>query len=159
MILQQNTDWNHILLTAKTSITGEPPTSDHPAHALQIKRGRYTNTPKEDRKCTRCGVIEDELHFLDNCIKFENLRSRLIKDICKHEENNPDPIYGSQNTIYSNLVTYFCRMTGRCASQNMCMTVHVFISNAKYKLYNIFMCYRILTSMAISSERGYVSIA
>ena len=49
------------------------------AHDLQIERDRYTNMPKENRKCTRCGVIEGDFHFLDNCIKFEKLRSRLIK--------------------------------------------------------------------------------
>ena len=60
-------------------INGNPQYSEVGAHDLQIERNRYTNMPKKNRKCTWCGVIEDDFHFLDNCIKFEKLRSRLIK--------------------------------------------------------------------------------
>ena len=89
------------------------------AHDLQIERGGYSNMPKEDRKCTTCGVIEDELHFLDNCIKFENWRSRLIKVYTKRIIQTQ---YVGLKTLYSNQATPVCRMTGRCCSQNMCMT-------------------------------------
>ena len=48
------------------------------AHDLQIQRGRYANTAREDRKCRTCGVVEDELHFLNDCTRYNLLRQRLL---------------------------------------------------------------------------------
>ena len=46
-----------------------------------IEKGRYSNTPIAERKCQICDVIEDEYHFLDNCIKYDNIRSKLMEEI------------------------------------------------------------------------------
>ena len=48
------------------------------AHDLQIERGRYANMAREDRKCRTCGVVEDELHFLNDCTRYDLLRQRLL---------------------------------------------------------------------------------
>ena len=48
------------------------------AHNLYIERGRHRRIPREDRKCSVCGVVEDEIHFLDNCHKFSNERKEFI---------------------------------------------------------------------------------
>ena len=48
------------------------------AHNLSIERGRHRKIPREDRKCSVCGVVEDEIHFLDNCTKFSNERKQFI---------------------------------------------------------------------------------
>ena len=45
-------------------------------HDLQIERGRYANIAREDRKCRTCGVAEDELHFLNECTRYDLLRQR-----------------------------------------------------------------------------------
>ena len=57
------------------------------AHELQIERGRYANIAREDRKCRTCGVVEDELHFLNDCTRYDLLRQRLldnpnVRDLC-----------------------------------------------------------------------------
>ena len=57
------------------------------AHDLQIARGRYANIAREDRKCRTCGVVKDELHFLNDCTRYDLLRQRLldnpkVQDIC-----------------------------------------------------------------------------
>ena len=48
---------------------------------------RHFNIVKKHRKNTECGVVEDELHFLDNCVKFTNLCSKLIKDAGESASN------------------------------------------------------------------------
>lgn len=50
------------------------------AHDLQIERGRYSGTPREERLCKYCDVVEDEIHFLDVCIHYDDLRKELLQD-------------------------------------------------------------------------------
>lgn len=66
------------------------------AHDLKIERGRYTNTPREDRKCTVCGVIEDELHFLDSCTRFHDLRLQLMEH-ARVNARNPSQLMTMQD--------------------------------------------------------------
>lgn len=47
------------------------------AHTLEIERGRYRNVPRENRLCSCCDVVEDELHFLDKCRLYNKARQRL----------------------------------------------------------------------------------
>ena len=51
------------------------------AHDLHIEKGRYSQTPRDDRKCLTCNVVEDELHFLDECLLFHSIRSDFIQTI------------------------------------------------------------------------------
>ena len=50
--------------------------------------GRYTNKPLEDRTCTVCesGEIGNEYHYLFKCSKFNEERSKYIKE---YFINNP----------------------------------------------------------------------
>ena len=50
------------------------------AHELMIEKGRYKNIKRQDRLCTYCKEIEDELHFLDKCSLFNNQRDDLLKN-------------------------------------------------------------------------------
>ena len=45
-------------------------------HQLEIEKGRHTKTPREDRICKTCagGAIEDENHFLLECLTYKPLR-------------------------------------------------------------------------------------
>ena len=40
------------------------------AHKLQSERGRYLGKNVEERKCTDCNIIEDEIHFFCDCNKY-----------------------------------------------------------------------------------------
>ena len=55
------------------------------SHDLQIERGRYTRpkTPVDDRKCRFCqnNAIEDEIHFLLICNKYNNIRSDMLNTV------------------------------------------------------------------------------
>ena len=51
------------------------------AHDLEIERGRYSNLAPNDRTCRLCQAKEDELHFLDHCPLYENLRPKFLADI------------------------------------------------------------------------------
>ena len=63
------------------------------AHDLQIERGRYANIAREDRKCRTCGVVEDELHFLNDCTRYDLLSQKLleypnVRDLCSDGTTN-----------------------------------------------------------------------
>ena len=51
------------------------------AHDLEIERGRFSGQERSERRCTTCGVLEDELHFLDACNRFSIARTRLQNSI------------------------------------------------------------------------------
>ena len=51
------------------------------AHGLKIETGRYTvpiPTPIEERLCDVCEVIEDEIHFLVDCVMLGDIRKELF---------------------------------------------------------------------------------
>jgi hypothetical protein len=57
-------------------------------HKLHIETGRYTRpiTPVENRICSNCNFksVEDEIHFLMYCPKFENLRRELFSNVLNY---------------------------------------------------------------------------
>ena len=50
-------------------------------HRLAIETGRFKNIQLEDRKCCECNKLEDELHFLTDCKRFNDSRNSLYE--CK----------------------------------------------------------------------------
>ena len=50
------------------------------SHSLRVETGRWTRpvTPRSDRKCTTCNVIEDECHFLLECRRYNHIRKKMI---------------------------------------------------------------------------------
>ena len=65
------------------------------AHELEIERGRYLGKKREERKCKFCNTIEDEVHFLDYCVQYKELRKELFDNI--------DPIH--KNLKITDLIT------------------------------------------------------
>ena len=53
------------------------------AHKSNIERGRYLNLKVEDRQCSICNAIEDEIHALCQCKKFNVLRDQMYQTIIK----------------------------------------------------------------------------
>lgn len=51
------------------------------AHKLQIERGRYTGKNVEERLCTTCNDIEDEIHFFCKCSKYQTQRNKLFYEL------------------------------------------------------------------------------
>jgi hypothetical protein len=50
---------------------------------LNIEKGRYLNTPAEDRICKLCNSgVEDEFRFTIICSKLQSCREEFFKDIC-----------------------------------------------------------------------------
>ena len=48
-------------------------------HALEIEKGRHKNKKVEERFCNICKrSIEDEIHFLNNCCRYEGTRSHYF---------------------------------------------------------------------------------
>ena len=48
------------------------------SHNLEIEKGRWSRTPKEERVCKQCtsGSVETLCHFLYQCDKFNHIRNR-----------------------------------------------------------------------------------
>jgi hypothetical protein len=55
------------------------------SHRLHIETGRYKKTPRELRICQQCSsnLIEDEIHFLTVCTKYDKERQELYKGVAK----------------------------------------------------------------------------
>ena len=51
------------------------------AHRLRIERCRYCGGKPEDRLCDYCNVIENEIHFLCQCTKYDTLWLKLFDSI------------------------------------------------------------------------------
>ena len=53
------------------------------SHMLEIERGRHTRpiTPVEKRRCPKCNVIENEIHFVLECTINQNERLELFDKI------------------------------------------------------------------------------
>ena len=57
------------------------------AHDLEIEKGRYSNTPREERICKWCSgsltmdnsYIEDEAHLLYYCDLYADARQKMIR--------------------------------------------------------------------------------
>jgi exonuclease III len=51
------------------------------AHRLMIEQGRYTNLERQDRLCSACGTIEDEMHLLQDCKLYAACRKSLLNQL------------------------------------------------------------------------------
>ena len=60
------------------------------SHRLHIESGRWarpTPIPLEQRKCNVCNKIEDEFHFVLECILYSELRKQYIPSYFRHRPN------------------------------------------------------------------------
>ncbi len=56
---------------------------------MAIETGRHAKpkVPVQDRLCNNCVVVEDELHHLIECDKYDLLRTSLYAKVTKHIQN------------------------------------------------------------------------
>ena len=52
---------------------------------IMVETGRFRNLPLELRICPFCDAVEDEIHFLFNCLKYQHLRTIHLSH---HVDNN-----------------------------------------------------------------------
>ena len=59
------------------------------SHTLEIERGRYTvpKTPTSERVCSVCQEVEDEIHFLIRCTRYNSLRNEFFGKIYQISPN------------------------------------------------------------------------
>jgi len=59
------------------------------AHSLTIETGRYNGMSREDLFCQFCpSLVEDEMHFLLRCAKYQNIRTSYNSLFQKEEGTN-----------------------------------------------------------------------
>ena len=67
-------------------------------HQFMIEKGRHLNIPRNERVCTRCNVLEDEMHVVVNCTKYEALRKYYLPEIVSKNITFTE-IMGSKNDV------------------------------------------------------------
>ena len=71
------------------------------AHRLRIERGRYCREKPEKRLCDSCNVVENEVHFLCECSKYDTQRQILFDNM-----NSSDIALGTDNeSIFIRIMT------------------------------------------------------
>ena len=50
-------------------------------HSLAVETGRYKKVPREDRLCNTCNIIDDEHHFLFDCVLNKKNRDTYFHKI------------------------------------------------------------------------------
>ena len=114
------------------------------AHDLQIERGRYSNTPRENRICTWCqtsmGIskIEDESHVLYECDLYAKYRSKLITNLnktpvledCEHIQVTPSLGITTSNLKSTLMPILTPNCTEYCDPQNINFHPHIHICQA-----------------------------
>ena len=69
--------------------------------------------PREHKICTTCGIIEDEVHFLDDCKRFDQLRKIFMMEIKKsfnisiYENSKPSAFMDSDVADIQRLLARF----------------------------------------------------
>ena len=71
-----------------------------------IEKGRYQNIPQEEWLCDACNETEDEIHFLDKCIKYNQIRSQLLNTI-----TNPSDLF-----LFINMQDILVKYVFECSS-------------------------------------------
>ena len=59
------------------------------SHRLFIETGRWrkpVSVPIDDRKCIACDKLEDEYHFVLECIHYSDLRNSLYPNIITEDQ-------------------------------------------------------------------------
>lgn len=92
------------------------------AHDLEIEKGRYTGTPREERLCRNCGVVEDELHFLDSCTMYAHLRQQLLPNTSTGSDEIRVSSLFTDSDIQRQLAKYVydCFQLRRCNASSDC---------------------------------------
>ena len=57
---------------------------DETCFDLAIETGRYNRTPREERLCSLCDVVEDEQHVLFSCRAYNTVRTQFTKLLAEH---------------------------------------------------------------------------
>lgn len=82
------------------------------SHRLEIEVGRWAkpvSTPVAERLCSTCHMLEDEFHFVLQCVRYDDLRSQYIT---KHFYTRPNMykfvklMSSSNESILKNLALY-----------------------------------------------------
>ena len=48
---------------------------------LKVETGRYLNIPREQRLCTTCNVLDDEVRFIIECDRHTKYRNMILNNI------------------------------------------------------------------------------
>ena len=79
------------------------------SHKLAVVTGAWTGTPIQDRVCTTCGVLEDEVHFLCECQRLTSLRKRFLPNFVSRSPSAASAIQLMRSTdskVLNNLCIY-----------------------------------------------------
>ena len=82
-------------------------------YTLMIEKGRHKNIEKNQRFCPFCpNMIEDEVHFLLDCKRFENCRKIFLENICAITR---EPLPREKTLLFTYLMS--CELTTGLTAQ------------------------------------------
>ena len=70
------------------------------SHSFPIETGRWSRKRREDRLCTKCNVLGDEVHFIYNCVNKNRENVTDIPDLANLTT------YGKLNSLLLKLDEY-----------------------------------------------------
>lgn len=100
-------------------------------HHLRIETGCWDKTPKQDRMCLHCDVIEDEIHVVTECPCYYDARKVLLQELQLSYNCGPQETVSAigklirtviSSTEVENIIS-FCKICyTSCRGFKMCMT-------------------------------------
>ena len=80
-VLDLNKTTNYLQHTPDRNVTRDITKFVLSAHCLQFERGKYTKpkTPRSNRICPHCTLIETEEHFFMECLRYIQPRNKLYE--------------------------------------------------------------------------------
>ena len=78
---------------------------------IEIELGRYQNIPRDQRLCKQCtqNHIENELHFIIYCPKFDQIRHDLLTSLNKYLEMVKISLCASDQILFTDVcMTIVC---------------------------------------------------
>ena len=97
-------------------------------HRLEVEVGRYHRPKKnpEERICTKCNILEDEIHCLMSCDLNKEIREQLFEQIERHR-----PLFRHMNT--KDRFIYLMQSD----EPNLCPLIQSFIVNCVKASYDL----------------------
>ena len=79
------------------------------------EKGRYLNIPREERLCNACHDMEGEIHFLDKCIAYSQIKITTVKHYIRVKLAS-NVTKSSDLFLFNDMRNVFAKYVVKCSS-------------------------------------------